>query len=73
MHAGVLYAMLTLPGTGETAGDLGLASFVVPEEEVESRALDLVQELASGPTPGCAAVRQILRCDHQAASQEPMR
>jgi enoyl-CoA hydratase/carnithine racemase len=56
-----LYAMLTLPMTGETAGELGLASFVVPEEEVESRALDLVQELANGPTLGYAAVRQILK------------
>jgi enoyl-CoA hydratase/carnithine racemase len=56
-----LYAMLTLPMTGETAGELGLASFVVPEEEVESKALDLVQELANGPTLGYAAVRQILK------------
>ena len=56
-----LYAMLTLPMTGETAGELGLASFVVPEDEVESRALDLVQELANGPTLGYAAVRQILK------------
>jgi enoyl-CoA hydratase/carnithine racemase len=56
-----LYAMLTLPMTGETAGELGLASFVVPDEEVESKALDLVQELANGPTLGYAAVRQILK------------
>jgi enoyl-CoA hydratase/carnithine racemase len=56
-----LYAMLTLPMTGETAGELGLASFVVPAEEVESRALDLVRELANGPTLGYAAVRQILK------------
>jgi enoyl-CoA hydratase/carnithine racemase len=33
----VLYAMLSLAMTGETAGELGLASFVVPAEEVESR------------------------------------
>jgi enoyl-CoA hydratase/carnithine racemase len=56
-----LYAMLSLPMTGETAGELGLASFVVPEEEVEANALDLVQELANGPTRSYAAVRQILK------------
>jgi enoyl-CoA hydratase/carnithine racemase len=57
----VLYAMLSLPMTGETAGELGLASFVVPDEEVETKALDLVQELANGPTRSYAAVRQILK------------
>src|SRR5580693_7011408 len=56
-----LYAMLTLPMTGETAGELGVASFVAPEVEVESKALDLVQQLASGPTRSYAAVRQILK------------
>jgi enoyl-CoA hydratase/carnithine racemase len=57
----VLYAMLSLPMTGDTADELGLASFVVPEEEVESKALDLVQQLADGPTRSYAAVRQILK------------
>jgi hypothetical protein len=38
-----------------------LASFVVPDEDVESKALDLVRELANGPTLGYAAVRQILK------------
>lgn len=56
-----MYAMLTLPITGETAGDLGLASFVVPDPEVESRALDLASQLATGPTRSYAAVRQILK------------
>jgi enoyl-CoA hydratase/carnithine racemase len=56
-----MYAMLTLPFTGETAGDLGLASFVVPDPQVESRALDLASQLASGPTRSYAAVRQILK------------
>jgi enoyl-CoA hydratase/carnithine racemase len=55
----VLYAML--PMTGETAGELGLASFVVPSDEVERRALDLAQVLANGPTRSYAAVRQILK------------
>jgi enoyl-CoA hydratase/carnithine racemase len=55
------YAMLSLPMTGETAGELGLATFVVPEEEVESKALDLVQQLAAGPTHSYAAVKQILK------------
>jgi hypothetical protein len=30
--------MLSLPMTGETAGELGLASFVVPAEDVEDKA-----------------------------------
>jgi enoyl-CoA hydratase/carnithine racemase len=53
--------VLSLPMTGETAGELGLASFVVPAEEVENKALDLVRELANGPTRSYAAVRQILK------------
>jgi enoyl-CoA hydratase/carnithine racemase len=56
-----LYAMLTLPMTGETAGELGLASFVAPDQEVENVALDLVRKLANGPTRSYAAVRQILK------------
>jgi enoyl-CoA hydratase/carnithine racemase len=54
-------AMLSLPMTGETAGQLGLATFVVPEDEVETKALDLVRQLADGPTPSYAAVKQILK------------
>jgi enoyl-CoA hydratase/carnithine racemase len=34
---------------------------VVPEDEVEAKALDLVQELANCPTRSYAAVRQILK------------
>lgn len=56
-----LYAMLTLPITGETARDIGLASFAVPDREVESTAVDLANQLASGPTRSYAAVRQILK------------
>ena len=56
-----LYAMLTLPITGETAADLGLASFVAPDHEVERAALELANQLARGPTRSYAAVRQILR------------
>jgi len=56
-----LYAMLTLPMTGESAGELGVASFVAPDEEVENMALDLVRKLANGPTRSYAAVRQILK------------
>jgi len=56
-----LYAMLTIPMTGETAGELGVASFVAPDEEVENIALDLVRKLADGPTRSYAAVRQILK------------
>jgi enoyl-CoA hydratase/carnithine racemase len=56
-----LYAMLTLPFTGQTAGELGIASFVVTEPEVEGRALDLANQLAAGPTKAYGAVRQILK------------
>jgi enoyl-CoA hydratase/carnithine racemase len=56
-----LYAMLTTPFSGETAGELGLASFVVPDEEVEGTARDLASQLASGPTRSYAAVRQVLK------------
>ena len=56
-----LYAMLTLPITGQTALDIGLASFAVPDAEVETTALDLVNQLAEGPTRSYAAVRQILK------------
>jgi enoyl-CoA hydratase/carnithine racemase len=55
------YAMLSVPMTGETAGELGLASFVVPADEVDSQAIDLVQELADGPTLSYLAVKQILK------------
>jgi enoyl-CoA hydratase/carnithine racemase len=57
----VRYAMLSVPMTGETAGELGLASFVLPQDEVESKAVDVVQELADGPTRSYAAVKQILK------------
>lgn len=33
----------------------------MPEDEVESKAADLVQELADGPTLSYAAVKQILK------------
>jgi enoyl-CoA hydratase/carnithine racemase len=56
-----LYAMLTLPITGQTALDIGLASFAVPDAEVEPTALDLANQLAEGPTRSYAAVRQILK------------
>jgi hypothetical protein len=68
-----LYAMLTLPMTGETAGELGLASFVVPGEEVESKALDLVQELPTARRPGMPQCGRSSRCGHQVASQGPTR
>jgi enoyl-CoA hydratase/carnithine racemase len=57
----VRYAMLSVPMTGDTVGELGLASFVLPEDEVESKAVDVVQEPADGPTRSYAAVKQILK------------
>jgi enoyl-CoA hydratase/carnithine racemase len=56
-----MYAMLTLPVTGETAAEVGLVSYAVPSPEVEGKALDLASQLASGPTRSYAAVRQILK------------
>jgi enoyl-CoA hydratase/carnithine racemase len=55
------YAMLCEPMTGTVAGQLGIASFVVPENEVEATALKFVQELSAGPTRSYAAIRTLLK------------
>src|SRR5258707_145228 len=51
------YAMLCEPMTGSVAGQLGIASFVVPESEVEAAALKFAQDLSTGPTRSYAAIR----------------
>jgi enoyl-CoA hydratase/carnithine racemase len=55
------YVMLAEPMSGATAGELGVASFVVPEVEVEAAAAALAKRLANGPTRSYAAVRALLK------------
>src|SRR5260370_39647472 len=43
------YAMLCEPMTGSVAGQLGIASFVVPDSEVEAAALKLAPDSSTGP------------------------
>jgi len=55
------YAMLGEPMSGATAGQLGIAAFVVPEADVESKAATLARKLATGPTRSYAAIRALLK------------
>jgi enoyl-CoA hydratase/carnithine racemase len=55
------YAMLCEPMPGGVAGQLGIASFVVPESEVEASALKFAQDLSTGPTRSYAAIRALLK------------
>src|SRR5260370_34353284 len=44
------YAMLCEPMSGITAGQLGIATSVVPADQVEAAALKFAQDLSTGPT-----------------------
>jgi enoyl-CoA hydratase/carnithine racemase len=55
------YAMLSEPMSGATAGQLGVAAFVVPEAEVEGTAATLAKKLSTGPTRSYAAIRALLK------------
>ena len=55
------FAMLGEPISGRQAGDLGIATHVVPAAEVEAVAADLVARLARGPTKSYAATRTLLK------------
>ena len=55
------YVMLSEPMSGVTAGELGVASFVVPDADVEATASDLATRLANGPTRSYAAIRALLK------------
>jgi enoyl-CoA hydratase/carnithine racemase len=55
------YAMLSEPMSGATAGQLGVAAFVVPEAEVEATAAALAKKLSTGPTRSYAAIRALLK------------
>lgn len=53
--------MLSEVMSGTTAGELGIAAFVVPEAEVEQAALDLAIRRSNGPTRSYAATRALLK------------
>jgi enoyl-CoA hydratase/carnithine racemase len=55
------YTMLSEPMTGVTAGQLGVAAFVVPEADLEATATSLVRKLAAGPTRSYGAIRALLK------------
>ena len=55
------YTMLSEPMSGATAGRLGVAAFVVPDQDVESTAIDLARRLATGPTRSYGAIRTLLK------------
>jgi hypothetical protein len=53
--------MLCEPMSGIVAGQLGIASFVVAEHEVEATALKFALDLSTGPTRSYAAIRTLLK------------
>jgi len=55
------YSMLGEPLLGRQAGELGIASHVVPDAQVDDEAAALVQRLASGPTRSYVATRTLLK------------
>jgi enoyl-CoA hydratase/carnithine racemase len=67
------YAMLSEPMSGTTAGQLGVAAFVVPETDVEGTATMLAGKLSAGPTRSYGAIRALLRPGPGAVSPEQIR
>jgi enoyl-CoA hydratase/carnithine racemase len=55
------FAMLGEPISGRIAGELGIATHVVPEKELAAAAHALIQQLATGPTRSYAATRTLLK------------
>ena len=55
------YAMLCEPMSGAVAGQLGIATLVAPEDDVEAIALKFAQDLSTGPTRSYAAIRALLK------------
>jgi enoyl-CoA hydratase/carnithine racemase len=55
------YAMLSEPMSGATAGQLGVAAFVVPEADLDSTSTNLARKLAIGPTRSYGAIRALLK------------
>src|SRR6201995_2276107 len=54
-------SMLGDPISGRDAGQLGIASHVVPESELSATAAALAKQLATGPTRSYAATRTLLK------------
>jgi enoyl-CoA hydratase/carnithine racemase len=54
-------AMLGEPISGREAGQLGIATHVVPEKELTAAAAALARQLATGPTRSYAATRTLLK------------
>ena len=55
------FSMLGEPILGKQAGELGIATHVVPDAQLDAEAEALVQRLASGPTRSYAATRTLLK------------
>src|SRR6516225_8774551 len=55
------FAMLGDPILGKEAGELGIATHVVPQSRLEAEAEALVQRLATGPTRSYMATRTLLK------------
>ena len=55
------FAMLGEPISGREAGELGIATHVVPEKELAAAAAALARQLATGPTRSYAATRTLLK------------
>ena len=49
------------PFSGIIAGDLGIATLVVPEADLDETSRKLVDKLANGPTKAYAAARTLLK------------
>src|SRR5262249_30276441 len=54
-------AMLGEPISGSEAGALGVATHVVPEDQLAEDAAALTRQLAAGPTRSYAATRTLLK------------
>src|ERR1700730_98319 len=57
----VKLALLGEPFSGIIAGDLGIATLVVPEADLDETSRKLVDKLANGPTKAYAAARTLLK------------
>src|ERR1700726_2027559 len=55
------FAMLGEPISGHEAGVLGIATHVVPENELSATSAALAEQLATGPTRSYAATRTLLK------------
>jgi enoyl-CoA hydratase/carnithine racemase len=55
------FAMLGEPISGREAGEIGIATHVVPEHELTAAAASLARQLATGPTRSYAATRTLLK------------